>query len=68
MAIGEHPGPVVPESIELTIEQRLRALGGSFFDAIRQSGMAAIVTGPLADDCPMVFVNDAFCRLTGYAA
>ena len=68
MAIDEHPGPVVPESIVPMIEDRLRALGGPFFDAIRQSGMAAIVTGPLADDCPTVFVNDAFCRLTGYEA
>jgi PAS domain S-box-containing protein len=82
MAIGEPPISVlrksgVPATGELRsspgeprspVIDRLHAIAGSFLDAIAQSGMAAIVTGPLAEDCPAIFVNDAFSRLTGYAA
>jgi PAS domain S-box-containing protein len=67
LANGEPRSPTIGETRSPTID-RLRAIGGAFFDAIAQSGMAVIVTGPLADDCPTIFVNDAFSRLTGYAA
>ncbi|HEV2673793.1 MAG TPA: PAS domain-containing protein [Aliidongia sp.] len=47
---------------------RLRSMGGPLFDAIAQSGMAVVVSGPFVQDCPIVYVNDAFRRLTGYTA
>jgi len=37
-----------------------------FSAALRASRMAMIVTNPRLDDNPIVFANDAFCRLTGY--
>jgi PAS domain S-box-containing protein len=51
-----------------SVIDRLRALGGPFFDAICRSGIAVAVTGPVADDCPVVFSNEAFARLTGHDA
>ena len=38
-----------------------------FAAALRASRMAMIVTNPRQDDNPIIFANDAFCRLTGYA-
>ncbi|WP_279597448.1 histidine kinase dimerization/phosphoacceptor domain -containing protein [Methylobacterium sp. J-068] len=41
--------------------------GDPFAAAIRATRMPMIVTDPRRDDNPIVFVNDAFLRLTGYA-
>lgn len=38
-----------------------------FAAAVRASQMAMVITDPLQDDNPIVFANDAFCTLTGYA-
>jgi len=38
-----------------------------FASAVRATRMPMIVTNPRQDDNPIVFANDAFCRLTGYA-
>ncbi len=37
-----------------------------FAAAVRTTRMAMIVTNPREADNPIVFANDAFCRLTGY--
>ncbi len=38
-----------------------------FVAAVRATRMPMIVTDPRQHDNPVVFVNDAFCRLSGYA-
>ncbi len=38
-----------------------------FAAAVRVTRMAMIVTNPREADNPIVFANDSFCRLTGYA-
>src|SRR5690242_1783688 len=38
-----------------------------FAAAVRATRMPMIITDPRQPDNPIVFVNDAFCRLTGYA-
>jgi PAS domain S-box-containing protein len=38
-----------------------------FAAAVRATRMPILVTNPRQPDQPIVFVNDAFCRLTGYA-
>ena len=35
--------------------------------ALQALPLACVVTDPRREDNPMVFVNNAFCRLTGYA-
>lgn len=38
-----------------------------FVSAVRATRMPMVITDPNLPDNPIVFVNDAFCRLTGYA-
>ncbi|MGI4796206.1 MAG: PAS domain-containing protein [Janthinobacterium lividum] len=38
-----------------------------FLAAVRATRMPIIITNPRLPDNPTVFVNDAFCRMTGYA-
>ena len=38
-----------------------------FVAAVRATRMPMIVTNPREADNPVVFANDAFCRLSGYA-
>jgi len=38
-----------------------------FAAAVRATRMSMIITNPRQDDNPIVFANDAFCRLTGYS-
>ncbi|HEX8555344.1 MAG TPA: PAS domain-containing protein [Sphingomonas sp.] len=38
-----------------------------FSSAVRATRMPMVVTNPRLPDNPIVFVNDSFCRLTGYA-
>ncbi|GJD75365.1 Blue-light-activated histidine kinase 1 [Methylobacterium goesingense] len=40
--------------------------GDPFAAAIRATRMAMIITDPRLPDNPIVFVNDAFCKLSGY--
>lgn len=40
--------------------------GDPFAAAVRATRMAMIITNPRLPDNPIVFVNDAFLRLTGY--
>ena len=41
--------------------------GDPFAAAVRATRMAMIITDPRQADNPIVFVNDAFLRMTGYA-
>lgn len=41
--------------------------GDPFAAAVRATRMAMVITDPRQDDNPIVFANDAFLRLTGYA-
>jgi PAS domain S-box-containing protein len=47
----------------------LRAEGGTdpFAASVRATRMPMIITDPRQPDNPVVFANNAFCRLTGYA-
>ena len=52
------------------ISAELAGLNGGtdpFAAAVRATHMPMIVTDPRQRDNPMVFVNDSFCRLTGYS-
>lgn len=54
---------------ELRIDRELhRAAGGTdpFSAAVRATRMPMLITDPRQPDNPIVFVNDAFARLTGY--
>jgi PAS domain S-box-containing protein len=42
-------------------------LGDPFTAAFRATGMAMLITDPCQPDNPVIFVNDAFSDLTGYA-
>ena len=51
------------------IAAELRGLRGGtdpFVSAVRATRMPMIITNPRQPDNPVVFANDAFCRLTGY--
>ncbi len=45
----------------------LRQAAGSIFSALEQSGLPVVATNPRLPDNPIVFVNDAFCQITGYS-
>ncbi|MER2268552.1 PAS domain S-box protein [Methylobacterium oxalidis] len=68
------PSPSVSaEQVELD-ETRIRSgLAGTdggvdpFVAAVRATRMPMIITDPRQPDNPIAFVNDAFCKLTGYA-
>ena len=52
------------------IEAEISRVGRStdpFAAAVRTTRMPMAITDPNKDDNPIVFVNDAFCRLTGYS-
>ena len=52
------------------LDAALSRLGGGsdpFAAAVWATRMPIVVTNPRENDNPMVFVNDAFCNLTGYA-
>lgn len=38
-----------------------------FVAAVRATHMPMVISDPWQPDNPLVFVNDAFCRLTGYS-
>lgn len=74
MAEG-HGAPVrptleVPNRDAARIDAELVRLDGGtdpFAAAVRATRMPMIVTDLRQADNPVVFANDAFCRLTGYA-
>ncbi|EIM28963.1 PAS domain S-box protein [Microvirga lotononidis] len=42
-------------------------MAGRVFGAFEKSGLPMIATDPRAPDNPIVYVNDAFCKVTGYS-
>lgn len=58
------------QSEERRIDEELHRLAGGsdpFAAAVRATRMPMLITDPRQDDNPIVFVNDAFFRLTGYS-
>jgi len=54
---------------DLRIQREIAGLEAGtdpFVAAVRATRMPMIITNPRLPDNPVVFVNDAFCRLTGY--
>ncbi len=71
---GASAGPGSSQAASDREQQRIVAEilgkdGGTdpFVSAVRATRMPMIITNPRIDDNPVVFANDAFCRLTGYA-
>jgi len=67
------------EQVDRTIDQRTVDSGANpdpdklsidtaklFMQATEQTRMALVVSDPFEDDCPIIYVNEAFVRLTGY--
>lgn len=64
----DHPGSGVGGDAS-RIEAELvgqHATHDPFTAAVRATRMPMVITNPRLPDNPIVFVNDAFCRLTGY--
>lgn len=67
------PYRATPERLrrdQARIEAELAGIDGGtdpFPAAVRATRMPMVITNPRRPDNPIVFVNDAFCRLTGYA-
>jgi PAS domain S-box-containing protein len=58
-----------PASLTLDHSGTFAGFGGDsdpFAAAVRATGTPMIITNPRLADNPLVFVNDAFCQLTGY--
>jgi len=45
----------------------LRRMAGPIFAAFEKSGLPMLATDPRSPDNPIVYVNEAFCRVTGYS-
>lgn len=61
--------PVPPAPLTLDRGGTFAGFGGDsdpFAAAVRATGTPMIITNPRLADNPLVFVNDAFCQLTGY--
>ena len=69
---GDQPPHAHPEGLSregARIAAELASLDDGtdpFAAAVRATRMPMIITNPRSADNPIVFVNDAFCRLTGY--
>ncbi len=64
----DHPGSGIGEDAD-RIEAEMvggHATHDPFTAAVRATRMPMVITNPRLPDNPIVFVNDAFCRLTGY--
>lgn len=59
---GTHARSLSEDRIE-----RLRQGGGVFVEAVRATRMPMVVTDPHLDGNPIVFANEAFLHLSGYA-
>lgn len=46
----------------------LRRVAGPLFSTFEKSGLPMVATDPKATDNPIVYVNEAFSRVTGYSA
>ena len=60
----------LPDCEEVRIADEMkRASGGAdpFAEAVRATRMPMVITNPRLPDNPIVFANDSFCALTGYA-
>ena len=81
MAMGEDSAPLFKrdEQVDATIDQRTVDNSSNpdpesltidpselFIQATEQTRMAMIVSDPFKDDCPIIYANEAFVRLTGY--
>ena len=65
----DHPGSGIGEDaarIEAEFIEN-RPSHDPFASAVRATRMPMVVTNPRLPDNPIVFVNNSFCRLTGYA-
>ena len=73
------PHPDRNEQVDATIDQRTVDNSSNpdpddlkldpaklFMQATEQTRMALVVSDPFRDDCPIIYVNEAFVRLTGY--
>jgi PAS domain S-box-containing protein len=61
------PYETIDKTIEAALEE-LRRVSGPIFSALERSGVSMVATNPRLPDNPIVFVNEAFCRTTGYSA
>ena len=70
---GGQPSRTISEDMNRDAGQRGAELAGlddgddPFASAVQATRMPMVVTNPRQDDNPIIFVNDAFCQLTGYA-
>ncbi len=63
-------GRAIAHRERLRIEAEIEGLDEGtdpFVAAVRATRMPMIITNPRVPDNPVVFTNDAFCRLTGYS-
>ncbi len=69
---GRGPGTITPEDISRDAAriaaEIINAAHGTdpFAEAVRATRMPMVISDPRLPDNPIVFTNDAFCRLTGY--
>lgn len=61
------PSVTVGQTVEAAAHE-LRQLAGPIFSALEHSGLSVVATNPRQPDNPVVFVNEAFSRTTGYSA
>ena len=50
------------------LNAELESLGGALLQALRSSDLSMVLTDPRLPDNPIIYVNEAFTRLTGHAA
>jgi PAS domain S-box-containing protein len=67
MTAQTFPYETAEKMIEVALEE-LRRVAGPIFSALERSGLSMVATNPRLPDNPIVFVNEAFCRTTGYSA
>jgi PAS domain S-box-containing protein len=66
------PSPTIAAAVRQDTDRILSEIAGGmaatdpFAAAVRATRMPMIVTDPRQDDNPIIYVNEAFCRLTGY--
>lgn len=65
MTAQNFPRGEVKQAIEAAADE-LRRVAGPIFSAFERSGLPMIATNPRLPDNPIVFVNEAFSRITGY--
>ncbi len=65
MTVQEFPRGDVRRALE-EASLELRRTAGPIFSALERSGLPMIATNPRLPDNPIIFVNEAFCQVTGY--